>query len=96
METFPIVILFIVFNLISKWWRRIFISFFVSGYLKITKGLVNITKSSGEAVKLRCEASGEPPPNKFEWLKYEAPVREEKNRLIARSYKIKVKLLKNR
>lgn len=65
---------------------------YFSEYLKITKGLTNITKSSGEAVKLRCEATGEPPPTKFEWLKYEAPIVEEKNRLVAKSYKIKVTL----
>lgn len=58
--------------------------------MKITKGLANITKASGEAVKLRCEATGEPPPTKFEWLKNEAPVSEEKNRLVVRRYNVKV------
>ncbi|KAK6618580.1 hypothetical protein RUM43_012971 [Polyplax serrata] len=61
------------------------------GYLKIIKGLTNITKPAGEGVKLRCEATGEPPPTKFEWLKNEAPIVEEKNRLVARSYKLKGK-----
>lgn len=62
-----------------------------AGFLKITKALNNVTKSSGEAIKLRCEAVGDPPPTRFEWLKNEAPIVEEKNRIIVKRYNVKVR-----
>jgi len=71
------------------------IFFDVLGRLKITKGLLNITKSAGDGIKLKCEATGEPPPTAFEWLKNEAPIEEEKNRLVIRKYNVKVRFLIN-
>ncbi|GAB6022302.1 hypothetical protein CHUAL_006423 [Chamberlinius hualienensis] len=57
------------------------------GTLKLVRVLTNVTKESGDSVKLRCEATGEPPPDKFRWFKNEAPVREEKGRVIIRRYR---------
>ena len=53
----------------------------------LIKGLTNITKDSGESIKLRCEVSGDPPPNRFRWYKNEAPVLEEKGRVVIRKYR---------
>ena len=36
---------------------------------------------SGEQVKLRCEAEGEPPPQQFRWFHNERPLAEEKGKL---------------
>lgn len=51
------------------------------------KALSNTTRESGESVKLRCEVSGDPPPNRFRWYKNEAPVLEEKGRVVVRKYR---------
>lgn len=56
----------------------------------MTKGLVNITKASGDGIKMKCEATGEPPPTSFEWLKNDAPIEEEKNHIVIRRYNVKV------
>ena len=36
---------------------------------------------------MRCEVSGDPPPNRFKWYKNEAPVLEEKGRVVIRKYR---------
>lgn len=46
--------------------------------------LSNITKESSETVKLKCEVSSAPAPSRYRWYKNEAPVREEKGRVIIR------------
>lgn len=51
------------------------------------KALSNTTRESGESVKLRCEVSGDPPPNRFRWYKNEAPVIEEKGRVVVKKYR---------
>ena len=51
------------------------------------KALSNITRETGDSVKLRCEVSGVPAPNRFRWYKNEAPVQEEKGRVIIRKYR---------
>ena len=52
--------------------------------LRFIKRLTNLTKDSGETAKLKCEFAGSPPPTKFKWYKNEAPVIEEKGRVIIR------------
>ena len=55
--------------------------------LTFLKELRNITKNSGESLRLRCDVSGTVPAHSFEWYKNDAPLIEEKNRM-----KIKNKL----
>jgi hypothetical protein len=59
---------------------------YFTGSLRFLKLLGNITKEAGESVKLKCEVTGDPPPTKIRWFKNEAPVIEEKGRLVARRY----------
>lgn len=54
--------------------------------MRWTRSLTNITKEAGDAVKLRCEVHGEPPPTKLRWLKNEAPVVAERGRVTIRNY----------
>lgn len=58
-----------------------------SGSLNMLKALSNITRETGDSVKLRCEVSGVPAPNRFRWYKNEAPVMEEKGRVVIRKYR---------
>ena len=51
------------------------------------KALGNITREMGDSIKLRCEVSGDPAPNRFRWYKNEAPVLEEKGRVVVRKYR---------
>lgn len=64
-------------------------SFFniILGFLKFEKSLTNVTRNAGDSVKLRCELSGDPPPDKIRWFKNEAPVRAEKGRVIIKRYR---------
>ncbi|CAL4076164.1 unnamed protein product, partial [Meganyctiphanes norvegica] len=57
--------------------------------LRFTRRLANLTKDSGETVKLRCEFSGDPPPSRYRWSKNEAPVQLQKQRVIERRYQYK-------
>ncbi|PNF43882.1 hypothetical protein B7P43_G02778, partial [Cryptotermes secundus] len=57
-----------------------------TGSLRFLKLLGNVTKEAGQSVKLKCEVTGDPPPTKIRWFKNEAPVIEEKGRLVARRY----------
>jgi len=57
------------------------------GSLQMIKALSNTTKESGDSIKLRCEVTGDPPPNRFRWYKNEAPVLEEKGRVVIRKYR---------
>ena len=59
----------------------------ISGSLQMIKALSNTTKESGDSIKLRCEVTGDPPPNRFRWYKNEAPVLEEKGRVVIRKYR---------
>lgn len=63
--------------------------FFVAslGTLRMLKALSNITREMGDSIKLRCEASGDTPPNRFRWYKNEAPLLEEKGRVVVRKYR---------
>ncbi|KDR16037.1 Tyrosine-protein kinase transmembrane receptor ROR1, partial [Zootermopsis nevadensis] len=54
--------------------------------LRFLKIFGNITKEAGESVKLKCEVTGDPPPTKIRWFKNEAPVIEEKGRIVLRRY----------
>ncbi|KAH9366069.1 hypothetical protein HPB48_000513 [Haemaphysalis longicornis] len=56
--------------------------------LHIRKPLVNMTKDSGDSVRLKCEVAGGRPGARvvFRWYKNDAPVEEEKNRLEIRQY----------
>ncbi|VDK43539.1 unnamed protein product [Anisakis simplex] len=47
-------------------------------YIRLNSFLSNITKNSGQEVRFKCEAAGNPLPLHFTWLKNHAPV--EKNR----------------
>ncbi|XP_045603194.1 tyrosine-protein kinase transmembrane receptor Ror isoform X1 [Procambarus clarkii] len=57
--------------------------------LRVTRRLNNVTKDSGDTVKLKCEFTGDPPPTRFKWYKNEAPVIEEKGRVNDRKYRLK-------
>ncbi|KAB7496272.1 hypothetical protein Anas_07449, partial [Armadillidium nasatum] len=57
--------------------------------LRFVRGLTNLTKDTRNTVKLKCEVTGDPPPLKFRWYKNDAPVIEEKGRVIARRYQYK-------
>lgn len=54
-------------------------------FLRVERALVNITKDSGESVKMRCEVRGYPQPY-IRWYKNEAPLQEERNRIDVRYY----------
>lgn len=56
------------------------------GWLRWTRVLGNVSKTAGEAVKLRCEVYGDPPPSSLQWLKNEAPVEPIKGRITVRLY----------
>uniref|UniRef100_A0A8R1U4G6 receptor protein-tyrosine kinase n=2 Tax=Onchocerca volvulus TaxID=6282 RepID=A0A8R1U4G6_ONCVO len=47
-------------------------------YVRLTSFLNNVTKNAGDEVRFKCEATGNPLPLQFSWLKNHAPV--EKNR----------------
>lgn len=49
-------------------------------YLRIEKQLANLTRESGDNVRLKCEFTGTPLP-KVSWYKNEAPVETEKGRV---------------
>lgn len=53
--------------------------------LRLERSLVNITRESGESVKLRCDVLGQGPVY-FKWYKNEAPVEEEKGRVEIKKY----------
>ncbi|XP_046670353.1 tyrosine-protein kinase transmembrane receptor Ror-like isoform X1 [Homalodisca vitripennis] len=57
-----------------------------TGWLRWTRALGNITKTAGDAVKLRCEVYGDPPPIKLLWYKNEAPLEPVKGRITVRNY----------
>lgn len=65
-----------------------FLSFVIATqyYLRIEKSLTNITRNSGDNVRLKCEFTGNPMP-KVHWFKNEAPIETERD-------KIQIKLTK--
>ncbi|XP_076069681.1 tyrosine-protein kinase transmembrane receptor Ror-like [Oratosquilla oratoria] len=60
-----------------------------SSSIRLVRRLINMTKDSGENIRLKCEFTGDPPPTKFRWYKNEAPVMEVKGRIVARKYQYK-------
>ena len=58
----------------------------VKGTLHFVKWLSNMTKETGDSIKLRCEAVGDPTPTRIRWYKNDAPVLEEKGRVVVRKY----------
>ncbi|XP_064625462.1 inactive tyrosine-protein kinase transmembrane receptor ROR1-like isoform X3 [Lineus longissimus] len=50
------------------------------GYIKVDFHLKNVTKYVGETVRLKCEITGDPVP-RYQWLKNDAPILEEKGRI---------------
>ena len=53
----------------------------VSKTLQIVRGLKNVSKETGDFLKLRCEVSGVRPATEFRWLVNDALLVEEKNRV---------------
>ncbi|VDK72312.1 unnamed protein product [Litomosoides sigmodontis] len=47
-------------------------------YIRLISFLNNVTKNAGDEVRFKCEATGNPLPLQFSWLKNHAPM--EKNR----------------
>ncbi|KAH6941473.1 hypothetical protein HPB50_018876 [Hyalomma asiaticum] len=58
--------------------------------LHVRRPLVNMTKDSGDSVRLKCEVAGGRPGARvvFRWYKNDAPVEEERNRLEIRQYPV--------
>ena len=48
---------------------------------------MNITKDSGETVRMRCEVKGHPAP-KIRWYKNEAPLEPERGKVEVRKYSL--------
>lgn len=59
---------------------------FYAGWLRWTRTLGNVTKTAGDAVKLRCEVYGDPPPTRLQWYKNEAPLEPIKGHVTVRHY----------
>ncbi|XP_065569518.1 tyrosine-protein kinase transmembrane receptor Ror-like isoform X2 [Artemia franciscana] len=57
------------------------------GSLRFFRQLPNVTKEVGDSIRLRCEAVGDPPPTRYKWFVNEAPLIEQKNRVIIRKVK---------
>ena len=55
-------------------------------FLKFVKELTNMTRETGDTVKLNCEVYGVPAPRKIRWYKNEVPVEEERGKVFIRSY----------
>jgi len=53
--------------------------------LTFLRELRNVSRVSGDALRLRCEASGDPPATDFTWLKHGAPLMEEPARMRVRT-----------
>ncbi|KAH7936169.1 hypothetical protein HPB52_019411 [Rhipicephalus sanguineus] len=62
----------------------------VATRLHVRRPLVNMTKDSGDSVRLKCEVAGGRPGARvvFRWYKNDAPVEEERNRLEIRQYPV--------
>ncbi|GFX45503.1 transposable element Tcb2 transposase [Trichonephila clavipes] len=54
-------------------------------FLVVEKSLSNVTKSSGETVRMKCEVKGRPVP-KIRWYKNEAPLEPERGKVDVRKY----------
>jgi receptor tyrosine kinase-like orphan receptor 1 len=55
-------------------------------FLKFYKELTNMTRETGDTVKLKCEVYGVPAPRKIRWYKNEVPVDEERGKVFIRNY----------
>ncbi|GIY18698.1 ig-like domain-containing protein [Caerostris extrusa] len=53
--------------------------------LRLERSLQNVTRESGESVKMRCDVRSEGPVH-FRWYKNEAPVEEERGRVEIKRY----------
>ena len=49
--------------------------------LKLVRGLKNVSKETGDFLKLRCDVEGDTPATGFKWLVNDALLVEEKNRV---------------
>ena len=49
--------------------------------LQFVYPMKNSTRAVGEALKLKCEVRGSPPPSEFRWFVNEAPLLEERGRV---------------
>lgn len=80
-------------NIFSNWCAILFDYFFFSFkdshqyFLRIEKPLTNLTKESGDDVRLKCEFSGKP-KLKVNWYKNEAPIELETGKISVKSTKI--------
>ena len=45
----------------------------------------NYSKNVGESLKIRCAVRGQPPADRFQWFKNEAPLQEQRGRIKIRS-----------
>ena len=52
-----------------------------SSSLQFVYPMKNSTRTVGEALKLKCEVRGSPPPSEFRWFVNEAPLLEERGRV---------------
>ena len=52
-----------------------------SSSLQFVYPMKNSTRAVGEALKLKCEVRGSPPPSEFRWFVNEAPLLEERGRV---------------
>ena len=52
-----------------------------SSSLQFVYPMKNSTRNVGEALKLKCEVRGSPPPSEFRWFVNEAPLLEERGRV---------------
>ena len=63
------------------------------GTLKFIKQLTNMTREVGGEVTMKCEIAGDPSPNKIRWFKNEAPLNEERDRIIIKKIFQKVLII---
>ncbi len=49
--------------------------------LSFVKELRNVTKESGDYMRLRCEVEGSPPATQFTWMKHGVPITEERDHI---------------
>ncbi|KAL1456792.1 hypothetical protein WDU94_001493, partial [Cyamophila willieti] len=59
--------------------------------LEWVKPLSNMSKEAGQSLKIKCEVTGEPPPISLRWFKNDAPLLEDKKRILIKPFKSKFK-----
>ncbi|XP_054714148.1 tyrosine-protein kinase transmembrane receptor ROR2-like isoform X2 [Uloborus diversus] len=58
-----------------------------ASFIFIERTLMNLTKDSGDNVRMRCEVRGDPVP-KIRWYKNEAPLEQERGKVEVRKYTV--------